>query len=125
MESAARRYTDSLWKFVGDPKKLYPGLPKDPRTILKTPTDYNIGRTASSGEYYHFGLASGLEACFVLCSLPTHLQLQFNVHNLPLFKSPARVQAQSHLKLDVHCGRTKPQSLEDFLTEFLEDVQAE
>ena len=115
-------------------RQFHPGLPKDLRTLLRTPTDYNIRRMAGSGEYFHFGLRSGLEACSMSCSLPTHLQLQFNIDGLPLFKSSARefwpilcqVKGASAepFVVGLYCGRTKPQSLEDFLNEFVADIQA-
>jgi len=62
-----------------------------------------------------------------------HLQLQFNSDGLPLFKSSAReywpilcqVMGVSAEPFAVGLtGRTKPQSLEDFLNEFVADVQA-
>lgn len=38
---------------------VLPNLPKDPRTLMKTPTQYNIIRVCG-GEYYHFGLLNGI-----------------------------------------------------------------
>ena len=66
-------------------------LPKDPRSLLKTKTDYNIA-PITGGLCHHFGIASS-----VLNKINSRSQvslfdvdsvsLQLNIDGLPLFKS--------------------------------------
>ena len=54
-------------------------LPVDPRTLLRTPTQYNIkqivGAGGPVGEYYHFGIGSGIATKLASCKSydTTHL----------------------------------------------------
>lgn len=45
-------------------KPYHPSLPADPRTLLKTPQNYQfkeiVGSDGQIGHYYHFGIAAGI-----------------------------------------------------------------
>lgn len=67
-------------------RKYHPSLPQDPRTLLGTPTHYNI-QLIGVGEYCHVGLAKGLSRIVGLQSAAIDcLELPINVDGIPLFK---------------------------------------
>ena len=111
----------------------HPTLPKDPRTLLKTTTTYNVVGI-DGGSYYHFGLASSLlhlvknipnaEPCYVNSVL-----VQFNIDGLPLFKSTntqfwpilCRVIDPFESKpfiVGMFSGNQKPCNVHEYLQEF-------
>ena len=64
-------------------------LPKDARTLLKTPKSVET-LTIAGGSYKYFGLKSGITKCFkTFTSLKglTSIKLKFNIDGIPLFKS--------------------------------------
>ena len=76
-------------------RKRFSNLPKDPRTLFKTATKSEIDlrmRVISSGAYYHFGLANGVEQQLSNKDyhVPHHIKfisIQINIDGVPLFKS--------------------------------------
>ena len=73
-------------------KKFNFKLPKDPCTLLKTPTNISL-QSLSGGDYFYCGIKKTI--CSLLSSLnkkplnlsTPHLNLQVNVDGLPIFKS--------------------------------------
>ena len=68
---------------------FHPELPRDARTILKTQGEIKTEKM-EGGEYYHFGLATGLMSKLKSLKLPANLttiKLQFSIDGLPLFRS--------------------------------------
>lgn len=63
-------------------------LPKDSRTLLKTPRTIQIVNIGG-GQYWHNGFQNCLKNVFVKLSCNLHIQLNFNIDGLPLFKSSA------------------------------------
>ena len=115
----------------------HPFLPKDPRTLLKTSTYYNV-IDIDGGSYFHFGIASSLlrllqdmpnlEATYIDSVL-----VQFNIDGLPLFKS---TNAQlwpilSHViepfeskpsVVGLFSGNKKPGNVQQYLQSFKDEV---
>lgn len=108
----------------------HPDLPKDPRTLLKTPTVYTL-RPISNGHYYHFGILSGINENS-LTNLQT-IRLQFNVDGLPLFRSSAtelwpilclvKETQSAPFVVGIYCGKKKPSDLNEFLCDFVADLK--
>ena len=64
-------------------------LPKDPRTLLQTPSSCEV-KTMSGGEYFYFGLVASIKGTLKrLHQVPDvqTLGLQFNIDGIPLFNS--------------------------------------
>ena len=122
----------------------FPLLPKDPRTLLKTPR-FNHVKTVEGGSYVHFGivkcvaqskdvlqyLLSRLQSCFQHITV---LSLQINMDGLPLFKSastqlwPILARVCNPFKsapfmIGLFCGDRKPANVEEYLHDFVEEMQ--
>lgn len=64
----------------------HPGLPVDPRTLLKTPRNYYTKDMATNqGQYFHFGLVDGIRTIAMSVSVPANVELQFNFDGLPRY----------------------------------------
>ena len=87
------------------------------------------------GEYYHFGLATGVMSRLKsLTLLANTVWMQFNVDGLPLFKS-SRLQfwpilatvnvdhTRSPFLVGLFCGHSKPKSVSEFLGPFIADLR--
>ena len=113
-------------------------LPKDPRTLLKTKTSYDIQRKCG-GEYYHFGLKKNLidilsaAAVNGIERIDQTLQLQLNIDGLPLFKSSNHQfwpilgrlvnvpSSKEPFVIGIFSGIAKPTSLSDYLKDFINE----
>ena len=121
---------------------FHPSLPKDPRTLLKTPRNTAVKSVEGGGSYFHFGIVNGLTLSKQLFSflssqierirVPT-VSLQINIDGLPLFKSastqlwPILCRICTPVKSDpfivgLYCGEHKPLSLDDYLHDFVEEM---
>lgn len=108
-------------------------LPKDARTLLGTPRQVEE-RELCGGQYLYFGLESGiLKICSQYpddFSRENHVLLNFNIDGLPLFKSSnvqiwpilCSVKRFQPFIVAVFCGNEKPNSVSDFMSEFLEEL---
>jgi len=124
---------EALADLLGILRPYHPGLPVDPRTLVKTPRSYVLRNFAHGGSYYHFGIASGIKALYSSVNLPENLKLQFNFDGLPLFKSSAcelwpilcRVKDMfvEPFVVGLYCGIKKPQSLDEYLEDFVGELQ--
>ncbi|XP_061168353.1 uncharacterized protein LOC133177312 [Saccostrea echinata] len=115
----------------------HPDLPKDPRTLLRTETQYDT-ENKCGGQYYYFDISR-----YVLDQLSTsieslsdgfRLHLQINIDGLPLFKSTqhqfwpilGRFVNTEHKKpfiIGIFSGTSKPNNLDEFLGEFLNEYR--
>jgi hypothetical protein len=120
-------------------RQFFSDLPKDARTLMKTPRKIHA-KDLGDGQYHHFGLVAGLEKA--LKSVHAHLVhgcdklcLQLNVDGLPLFKSCAtqfwpilcrmcKPFASEPFIISLYCGRKKPENVDDYLNDFIEEMTA-
>ena len=111
-------------------------LPKDPRTLLKTKTDYNI--VSITGGSYHFGIASSVineinsRSQISLFDVDS-VSLQLNIDGLPLFKSTCtqfwpilgrltKPYDSSPFIIGLYCGDQKPGNLHEYLQQFIQEL---
>ena len=111
-------------------------LPKDCRTILKTP-DMQLQHIAG-GEYYHFGIKQTIQEAMMdmedEVKSGDRLDLQINIDGLPIYKStkselwPILGQVWIDGKLivkpitfGVYYGTGKPKSIEEYLKDFVDE----
>jgi hypothetical protein len=105
-------------------------MPKDKRTLLKTPRSVNFSEKCG-GQYAYFGLEKALHtvACSDLASCSI-LNLQVNVDGIPLYKSSSTqlwpilcsVNHSQPLIVALYLGKHKPNSVDDFLADFVKEV---
>ena len=136
--SIANNITHTALRSLLDMLRPYhPSLPKDPRTLLRTPTKHNI-RNINGGQYCHIGLELGL-ANLVLksnsLSLCDQLELQINVDGIPLFKSSSmslwpilcsvkNIGNKDPFVVGAFCGKEKPGSASEFLADFVSEADS-
>ena len=108
-------------------------LPKDARTLLGTPKEVVV-TSKCGGQYIYFGLARGISQVLskhpLAISDDLPLQLTINIDGLPLFKStsdqfwPILGSFNNHdvFLIGLFYGKHKPDSLEEYLEDFLEEL---
>lgn len=105
-------------------------LPKDKRTLVKTPRSVNISQKCG-GQYVYFGIEKALHtvACGGLgCS--SVLNVQINIDGIPLYKSSSTqfwpilctVNHSQPLIVALYLGKHKPSSVDDFLADFIQEA---
>ena len=113
-------------------KPYHPTLPLDPRTLLKTPSNFPV-KSIGGGEYCHIGFEKGLSYLINSQVSTNHLKLQFNVDGIPLFKSSSlslwpvlclihNIGYKEPFVVGLFCGKEKPSSASEFLSEFVADL---
>lgn len=107
-------------------------LPKDARTLLKTPKRVEVVDLCG-GQYAYFGIASGVLK--VLSQNPVfhedRIDLCFNIDGIPLFKSSSLqmwpILCSFHdfapFIVALYCGKAKPSPVKDYLSDFLQELQ--
>ncbi|CAH0547083.1 unnamed protein product [Brassicogethes aeneus] len=113
----------------------HPDLPKDCRTLVKTPVKMKTS-VLETGTYCHLGLHKALEN-FLLKNpnFPNKvLQVAINIDGLPLYKStngqlwPILGQVKNYdsrpFPIGIFFGTSKPKPLESFLKEFISEFEA-
>jgi len=113
----------------------FSSLPKDARTVLKTPRNVKVD-PMGDGKFVYLGLAKYLREFLdvnkVYAASCNKLDLLFNVDGLPLFNS-ARIQSWpilckifrvkvSPFPVAIFCGTSKP-PLEEFLEQFIIELK--
>lgn len=107
-------------------------LPRDSRALLKTPRFVEIEKRAN-GDYWYNGLSKCLKTIFAKLGTNLHIELNFNIDGLPLFKSSpitfwpilANVHGFPNIKpmvIAIWSGIGKPDSVNDFLEPFVKDI---
>lgn len=109
-------------------------LPKDSRTLMETPRHVEVLEKCG-GHYFYFGIESCLQNI-----LKNHseyikenysVKLSVNIDGIPLHKSSNEQFWPILIKFDcfrpalvaLYCGNTKPDSVEKFLEDFLEEYE--
>ena len=113
----------------------FPQLPKDSRTLLKTPKLASV-RKMGPGEYCHKGLGNGLKSLVQRNFVPENnaFVLQFNIDGLPLFRSSSRalwpilgmainLPDKVPFVIGLYCGTEKPPVAAEYLEEFVTETQ--
>lgn len=108
-------------------------LPKDARTLLRTPRQVEA-QELCGGQYLYFVLESGiLKICSQYpdeFSRESDVVLNFNIDGLPLFKTSnveiwpilCSVKRFQPFIVAIYCGSEKPNSVSDFMSDFLEEL---
>ena len=111
-------------------------VPKDPRTLLKTPLNYSVEHVAG-GDYFYYGIKKGILSLLKHFGesfpLTPILSLQRNVDGLPLFKS-SKLQLWPILGLIEELKQLGPfvialfsadkkPSLREYLSQFVEEMK--
>ncbi|CAC5424804.1 unnamed protein product [Mytilus coruscus] len=108
-------------------------LPKDSRTLLQTPRSITTIKKCG-GDYLYLGLESGLLK--VISENLEHfqrienLELSISIDGVPLFKSSSvqqwpilcSVKQFEPFVVAVYCGDTKPNSVDEYLFDFLSEI---
>ena len=105
-------------------------LPKDARTLLKTPISVE-NKTIFGGSYVYLGIAAGLRRILgEESSEDSIIELSVNINGVPLYKSAStqlwpilcQYEKSDPFLVAIYCGITKPKdcnlNLQDFLDEY-------
>ena len=110
-----------------------PELPSDPRTLLKCDRSI-ILKNLAPGKYYHFKLMDAITEIIDMCEFTSSqvLVLDFHVDGVSLFSSKVdglwtilgcvRDIKKSEFVIGVYHGPKKPDSVHDFLKDFICDL---
>lgn len=114
-------------------------VPKDPRTLLKTPLTYEI-QQAAGGNYFYCGIEKGIVSALKhfgkhFLSNNSCLNLQINIDGLPLFKSSQlqlwpilglvqELRQVGPFVIALFSGNHKPSSLQGYLEQFVEELKS-
>lgn len=108
-------------------------LPKDSRTLLCTPKV--VERQARcNGEYIYYGLETGICRTLLQCpASPDHIAVTINVDGVPLFRSSAaqfwpmlaKAEGFEPFIICLFSGMTKPEPLEDYVQDLVEEIKAQ
>lgn len=121
-------------------KPYHKDLPATAKSLLKTPSSYEIRKLGDNEQYYHFGINNGVanlinanEGLLQLVFTCDCLTLQFNIDGLPLFKSSScelwpilcmiKELSNQVFIVGLYCGRKKPSSLDSYLKDFVDEIQ--
>jgi hypothetical protein len=105
-------------------------LPKDVRTLMKTPSTIQITKKCG-GDYVYFGIERHLqEVLNDIDTVPNEFSLKINVDGLPLFRSSSTQLWTILCSTDINvpflvalfCGEKKPSSAAEFLEDFLSEI---
>lgn len=108
-------------------------LPRDPRTLVKTPQNVSVQHIAG-GEYWHHGLKPHVEKVCSDVSKPTSLSLKINIDGLPIYRSSKdefwpilfNIHEMPQLRpmiIGIYSGKRKPADVAQFLTPFVEEME--
>ena len=117
-------------------RQYFPNLPKDPRTLLKTPDVYDI-KEMVGGFYYHFGIEKTVKQKLMehqgINILDQIVTLQLNIDGLPLFKSSSMqfwpilgilddFPTKEPFVIGLYSGTQKPGDLSAYLEDFVTEM---
>jgi len=127
----------ALYDLLAFLRNFHKSLPKDPRTLLKTATAYEI-QSICGGSYHHFGLQLALTKLLVLYKATidegTVMSLQLNIDGLPIFKSSSiqfwpilcRVVSpfvSEPFVVGLYCGSGKPVNISEYLHDLVSELK--
>ncbi|CAG5038376.1 unnamed protein product [Parnassius apollo] len=106
-------------------------LPKDPRTVLRTPKEICI-KNIEGGQYWHHGITEPLMKLLKdFTPIPNSIHLIFNFDGLPIFKSakkefwPILANAEGNVfTIGIYYGTGKPKILEEYLEDFVTEMKS-
>ena len=121
---------NELLEILGDYHKE---LPKDGRTLLKRSADKMAYRTVSPGEYYHFGIVSGLHFILSKIVCPDTILLNIFVDGASIYKNTTssiwpilgalHSVPNSVFVIGIYSGPRKPDSVSDYLQEAIIELK--
>lgn len=108
-------------------------LPKDCRTLLRTPRTIFIRQMGPSGEFWYGGIKQCLLDALSDVQESIQISLNFNIDGLPISRSSkfqfwpilvniANMPNISPMVIAIYCGDCKPPSVEEFLREFVNEL---
>lgn len=112
-------------------------LPKDSRTLLKTPTTTTVIKTIKGGVYHHFGIGREIENLvrYNKDSIPSTLLLKVGIDGLPITKNPpsqmwpilgyfSNLPIKKHdiFIIGAYYGKPKPEDCNEFLEDFVNEL---
>ncbi|XP_066932759.1 uncharacterized protein [Clytia hemisphaerica] len=126
--SKTRLPRDSTNELLGILRNHGIEVPKDSRTLLKTPRSVEVLKKCG-GTYFYFGIRNGICSAMNFLSDPvTAIELAVNVDGLPLEKSTSSqfwpilgsINFSEHVFIiAIFHGYSKPDSVEEFLNDFI------
>lgn len=108
-------------------------LPKDPRTLMKTPRTVEILDLQDNGKYWHHGLENGLRNRLKHITTDMELSININIDGLPIYKSSpnhfwpilANIHELPYVKpivIGIYYGSAKPKDAGEFLSPFVKEL---
>lgn len=127
-QSALNGLLTILKPFVTD------ALPKDARTLLKTPKAIVTSPMGVDGAYWHFGLENCLSGYFDNLAESLELHLSFNIDGLPIGSSSKKsfwpilfnindLRSFKPMIIGIWCGEIKPK-VNEYLQPFIDELQS-
>jgi len=100
-------------------------LPKDCRTLLKTPRSVEI-HSKCGGQYVYFGLKRALQ----MVALDDEYRVNINVDGVPLYRSSStqfwpilcQINSSKPIIVALFLGACKPNSVSEFLSDFVQEM---
>lgn len=129
-------------------RPLFPNLPKDPRTLLSTPSE-TVVKKIDEGLYHHFGVEKGIVSTVACCGLVNYnnrmierinipktenfLSLSLHFDGIPIFKSSNKqfwpilgkvdqAADQRPFVIGLYYGTSKPNSANGYLGALIEEL---
>lgn len=113
--------------------RYHPELPIDARTLLSSSVKKVEVVDMEPGQYFHFGLRSGIEFLIDKLSITETIMLQFNIDGVPIHSSSMHSfwpilssiygYPTSVFIVGAYFGENKPSSAEEYLKYFLDELQ--
>lgn len=113
----------------------HPALPLEYRTLLGTVRTVAVRDFSNGGQYSHIGISKNLHQIFAThseeaCFGNSHLNIQFNVDGLPIFKSSNMqlwpilgilkgMSCEKPFTVGIYCGSQKPSNVDEYLSDFM------
>lgn len=109
-------------------------LPKDPRTVMKTPRHIETTKLNDGSEYWHQGLEKCLRLHFEGMTVDKTISLNMNIDGLPLFNSATKcfwpILANVYecpdlppMAVGIFYGEKKPENAEIYFRPFVEECK--
>ncbi|KAL1276156.1 hypothetical protein QQF64_035779 [Cirrhinus molitorella] len=106
-------------------------LPKDSRTLLSTPSGFEI-KNVCGGQYTYYGLEPGILQCLsIKTTFASSIDLIINIDGLPIFKSSkthfwpilAKFDDAEPFLVALYYGNSKPDPVHDYLCDLVAELQ--
>lgn len=128
----ARDSVNSLLKLIGPNVKEH--IPKCYATLMKTPLKKIVLKTLHPGMYFHYGIQSHFSNnSYNFLESATEIKIDIGIDGASLFKSSqitiwpimgafVDMPNTKSFLIGCYCGNSKPTSPDDFLSDFVEEV---